>query len=263
MTKRRTLPTRSFGAEPGVPDIHELAAWVAGHRGKSGDLISYQLDQSLAPQVSAGITVPCAGGKFYQDRLIACLAGIQDSKAVDEISVSDTAVIDDAVRIVAQKKGIWCALPAPHALGIADSYYHDPDEWSNAISGAYRSLMRSMRDAGIAGHVLICDQIDDAELSALSRQKVFFFQPIQDRESLEILMEYQRKIAVSPSSLDTVFDIASEYDLHQIIIQDADEESIARALSLLDPDQVVVGGYCTGECGKYWSSVVESAGYNV
>jgi len=263
MTKRRTLSTRSFGAEPDVPDIPELAAWVAGHRGKSGDLMSYQLDQSLAPQVSAGITMPCAGGKFYKDRIMACLVGIQGSKAVDEISVSDTAVIEDAARIVAQKKGVWCAFPSPHDLGIADSYYHDHDEWSNAISGAYRLLMRSMRDAGIAGHVLICNQIDDAELSALSRQKVFFFQPRPDRESLELLMEYQRKIAVSPSCLDTVFGIATEYDLHQIIIQDADEESIAHALSLLDPDQVVVGGYCTGECEKYWRSVVESAGYNV
>jgi hypothetical protein len=263
MTKWRTLSTRSFGAEAGMPDVPELASWVAGYRGKSGDLISYQLDRLLAPQVSAGVTVPCAGGPFYRDRILACLDGIQDSRAVDEISVNDTAVIEDAARIVAQKTGVWCALPSPHDLGIADSYYHDHDECSYAISGAYRSLMRSMRDAGIAGHVVICDQIVEAELSALSRQKVFFFQPEQDRESLEILMEYQRKIAVSPSWLDTVFDLASEYDLHQIIIQDADKESIVRALSLLDPDQVAVGGYCTGECEKYWSSVVESAGYSV
>ena len=67
MDKRLKLKTRGFGAETGVPDVVELAAWVADHRGCPADLISYQLDRSLAPQIAAGITIPCAGGKFYAD----------------------------------------------------------------------------------------------------------------------------------------------------------------------------------------------------
>jgi hypothetical protein len=261
MTKQRTLPTRGFGAEPGMPDIPLLAAWVAEHRGKSGDLISFRLDQSLTPQISAGITMPCSGGKFYQDRIMACLDGIQDNQAVDEISIRTSAIIEDAVSIVAQKKGVWCALPAPHALGIRDSYYDDEDEWTDAITGVYRNLMRSMRDAGINGHILICDKVDDAEISSLARQKVFFFQPEPDRDGLQSLMEYQRQVAISPAHLDIVFDIANEYELHEIIILDADKASIAVALSHLDPDQVVVGGYCRGDCEKYWRSIVEYAVY--
>jgi hypothetical protein len=261
MTKQRTLPTRGFGAEPGMPDIPLLAAWVAEHRGKSGDLISFRLDQSLTPQISAGITMPCSGGKFYQDRIMACLDGIQDNQAVDEISIRTSAIIEDAVSIVAQKKGVWCALPAPHALGIRDSYYDDEDEWTDAITGVYRNLMRSMRDAGINGHIIICDKVDDAEISSLARQKVFFFQPEPDRDGLQSLMEYQRQVAISPAHLDIVFDIANEYELHEIIILDADKASIAVALSHLDPDQVVVGGYCRGDCEKYWRSIVEYAVY--
>ncbi len=244
-----------------MPDIPMLAAWVAEHRGKSGDLISFRLDQSLTPQISAGITMPCSGGKFYQDRIMACLDGIQDNQAVDEISIRTSAIIEDAVSIVAQKKGVWCALPAPHTLGIRDSYYDDEDEWTDAITGVYRNLMRSMRDAGINGHVLICDKVDDAEISSLARQKVFFFQPEPDRDGLQSLMEYQRQVAISPAQLDIVFDIANEYELHEIIILDTDKASIAVALSHLDPDQVVVGGYCRGDCEKYWRSIVEYAVY--
>jgi hypothetical protein len=261
MIKRRTLQTRSFGAEPGVPEIPDLTSWVGERRGKSGDLISFQLERSLAPQVSAGITLPCAGGKFYKGRILTCLAGIQDSTVVDEMSVSDMAVIEDAARVAGQKTGVWCALPAPHDLGVTDLYYHDEDEWSDAISGAYRSLMRSMRDAGIAGHVLICQQMIGAEVSALSRQKVFFFQPDPDLESLGVLMEYQKRIAVGKKYLDAVFDLTNEYELQQLIIVGADDASIAVSLSHLDPDQVIIGGYCTGECENYWSSVVKSAYY--
>ena len=261
MTKQRTLPTRAFGAEPGVPDIPMLASWVAEHRGKSGDLISFQLDQSLAPQVSAGVSMPCCGGKFYQDRIMVSLIGIQDNHVVDEIGVSNAALIEDAANIVAHKKGAWCALPAPHVLGINDTYYGDEDEWCDVITSVYRTLMRSMRDVGIAGHVLICGQVDDAEISALTRQKVFFFHPRPDRECLQTLMEYQRQVAVDTGHLDVVFDLSNEYDLHQVIVMNPDKESIALALSRLDPDQVMSGGYCTEGCEQYWKSVVDSAVY--
>ncbi|MDD5186671.1 MAG: hypothetical protein PHF57_00510, partial [Methanoregula sp.] len=118
MVKRQNLPTRAFGAEPGVPDIPALAGWVAAHRGMRADLLTYRLDQSLAPQRSAGITIPCAGGRFYADRILSCLLGItgvSGKKAVDEIGVQPDAMIEDAGRITAQQKGAWCAIPVPSA----------------------------------------------------------------------------------------------------------------------------------------------------
>lgn len=263
MVKKHTIPTRSLGAEPGVVDIPMLTSWVAEHRGKSGDLMSFQLDQTLAPQLSAGVSIPCVGGKFYQDRIMECLIGIQNNQAVNEIGINTTSVIEDAVDIVAQKKGVWCALPAPHLLGIQDVYYGDIDELNDAITGVYRTLMRAMRDSGIAGHVLICDQVDEGEISALTRQKVFFFHPGPDRECLQTLLEYQRQVAVDTGHLDVVFDLSNEYDLHQVIVMNSDKESITLALSRLDPDQVMAGGYCTEGCEQYWKSVVDSAVYIV
>jgi len=261
MVKRLTLPTRAFGAEPGVPDISALAGWVAEHRGMTADLLTCTLDQSLAPQIPAGISLPCAGGRFYAERILSCLFGIIDKKAVEEIGVQPVAMIEDACIIAAQKKGAWCAMPAPHALGIVDTYYNDDEEWNDAITSAYRMLMRAQRDAGIAGHVLIGDKADDAEITRLARQNVFFFLPEPDREKLECVMEHQRQIAVPKNQLDTVFDLGNEYELHRIIVMDPDTESISLTLSHVDPDQMIVGGYCKEKCEAYWKALVDTAYY--
>ncbi|MDP2797619.1 MAG: hypothetical protein Q8N94_08950 [Methanoregula sp.] len=261
MIKRLKLTTRAFGAEPGIPDVAQLSEWIAEHRGTLADLTTYQLFQSLAPQLEAGIGHPCAGGKFCADRIRSSLLGVASGCATDEIAVHTEALIEDAAGIVVQKRNSWCALPAPHVLGLIDGYYHDDEEWSDALTGAYGSLMRAMRDIGIAGHVLICDKADEMEIAALAALKVFFFQPDADRNSLECLMEHQRQIAVRPKQLETVFDLTDEYDLRKIIIVDADAEAIKHALSHLDPDQVSVGGYCLDEREEYWKNLVDAAVY--
>jgi hypothetical protein len=261
MAKRLKLATRALGAEPGMPDVAVLAAWIAENRGTTADIITYLLDQSLEPQISAGIMTPCAGGRFYKNRIMQCLLGVDGRKATGEIGLDPHAISEDAAGIVVQKKGAWCALPAPHLLGITDTYYNDEYEWNDAITGSYRTLMRSMRDVGISGHVLICDTMSEPEIASLVRQNVFFFQPKPDRESLACLLEHQRQIAVGRDQLDTVLDLSSEYDLRKIIIVDPDQQSISRALSCLDPYQVSAGGYCTEMCEDYWKNLVDVAVY--
>jgi hypothetical protein len=261
MVKRRNLLTRAFGAEPGIPDVAVLAAWIADHRGTPADIITYLLDQSLAPQLAAGIISPCTGGRFYRNRIMECLAGVEESRATGEIHLNPHAIIEDAAGIVLQKKGTSCALPAPHLLGITDTYYHDEQEWNDAIAGVYRDLMRSMRDTGIKRHVLICGEIYEPEIESLVRPNIFVFQPEPDRESLACLMEYQHQIAVGWDNVDTVLDLSSEYDLRKIIIVNPDKESIERALECLDPDQVSAGGYCTDSSTDYWKNLVDAAVY--
>ncbi len=261
MVKRLKLATRALGAEPGMPDVPALATWISGHRGTAADLITYQLDQSLSPQIPAGILSTCAGGRFYRDRILAGLAGVEEGEATAEISLDPVEITEDAALIVSLKKGAWCALPSPHLLGITDLFYDDEEEWNDALAGIYRSLMRSMRDRGIGGHVLMCDTIRESEIAPLVRQNVFFYPAEPDRDDLACLLEHQRQVAVRKDQLDTLLDLTEEYDLRKIIIVDPDAKSIMRALSCLDPDQVVAGGYCTGLCGEYWRKLVSSATY--
>jgi hypothetical protein len=261
MAKQHKLTTRAFGAEPGKPDIARLSAWIAEHRGTMADLTTFQLFQSLAPQLSAGIGHPCAGGKFCADRIRSSLLGVVGTRATDEIAVHTEALCEDAAGIVVQKRTSWCALPAPHVLGLTDGYYYDDEEWSYALTGAYSTLMRAMRDIGIAGHVLIGDTAHEMEISELADRNVFFFQPDANRENLEVIMEHQRQIAIRPKQLEMVFDLTNEYDLRKIIIVDADADAVTRALLHLDPDQVSVGGYCTDVCVEYWNKLIETAVY--
>jgi hypothetical protein len=261
MVKRLNLATRAFGAEPGVPGVAGLASWIAEHRGSTADIITYLLDRSLAPQIPAGILTTCAGGTFYADRILQSVAGIAGTKVTGELHLDTEAIVEDAARIVVQKKGSWCAIPAPHLLRITDSFYGDPDEWSDAICGAYSSLMRSMRDTGVAGHVIIGDSMDIAELSRLSRQKVFFFAPATDRENLADLLEYQQQVAVSKDQLSSALRLMDEYTLRKIFILDPDRASIETALSHVDPDQIAAGGYAADGSESYWRDLANAAIY--
>ena len=104
MTKRLELATRGFGAEPGLPDVAGLAEWIAEHRGHPADIVTFQLDRSLAPQLPAGILTPCAGGLFYRKRILESLNGVVDGKATGELHLETQAIIEDAAGIVVQEK---------------------------------------------------------------------------------------------------------------------------------------------------------------
>ena len=263
MPKIVPLATRALGGEPGIPDFATLAAWVADHRGTVADLTAYRLDVSLAPELSAGIIFPCAGGLFCRDRIRESLAGLNPDRdmVVGDIHVDAGALIEDATLLAAQKREVWCALPAPHTLVIRDRYYGDENEWCDAIIAAYRTLMRAMRDAGIGGHVLIGDTVDEREISTLAGKKVFFFAPAPAQTDLVLLMEYQRQVAVSTTMLERAIELANEYEVHHWIIMDPDKEGIQLILSHFDPDQVIAGGYCTDEDDTYWKKLVDRAVY--
>lgn len=261
MVKRLDLETRAFGAEPGIPDLAALTEWIAKHRGRLADITTYRLDQSLAPQIDAGIGTPCAGGKFYADRIRESIAGIAENRAMGELHADTPAVIEDAAGIVVQKKGAWCAMPAPHALGIKDTFYSDSDEWNEAICGTYKVLMRAMRDTGVTGHILISDRAEDAELVALAQQKVFFFSPEPDRETLSGMLEYQQQVAIRSNQLETLFDLMNEYTVRRIFLLDPDDNAVEKARNHFDPDQIIGAGYCTKECDTYWKDLVTKSVY--
>ena len=261
MSKRLNLPTRSLGAETGIPDVAELSSWIAVHKGKALDLTRFRILQSLVPQRQYGIGTPCAGGRFLRDRIGASLTGLTGDRVTEDPEVNTGILAADARAVAEEMPGAWCALPAPDGLGIVDDYFHDPDEWSDALCGVYRTLLRSMRDSGIAGNVLICEKAENEEIASLTGKKVLFFQPDLDRTSLAILLEYQKEVVVGRDQLAMVFDLADEYSFRNLCIVDPDPESIGLALAHLDTDQLNVGGYCTADCEDYWKNLAGSASY--
>jgi hypothetical protein len=259
MAKRFRLNTRGFGGEPGIPDVKVLGAWISGQKGRMADLLTYRLERSVAPQIDAGIMDPCAGGKFYAERILSAIPGITDRTATGELHAETHDIIEDAAGIVVQKKGAWCAVPAPHTLAIRDDYYDDAMEWNAAICGVFFRILRDMRDTGVEGHVVICDRVAEAELNALAHQKVFFFEPSPDRESLALLLECQHRVAVPKTHLRTLMDLTEEYTIQKLFIVDPDPQAIALARRHLDPDQIVAGGYCTGDVETYWKDIAAAA----
>jgi hypothetical protein len=120
-------------------------------------------------------------------------------------------------------------------------------------------MMRAMRDAGVAGHVLLCDTPTGEELEALAGRNVFFFTENQNKKTLSLLLEYQAVVAVRPSALGLVEDLMGEYEVLKIVILDAGEEALMQALGFKDPENLLCGGYCHDACSHYWKSIVKKA----
>jgi hypothetical protein len=259
MGKRLSFPTRSFGSDTVPPDSSLLQAWVAERRGREGDLISFLLEQGIHPQIDAEVTHPCSGGTFYTDRWREAIDGVKDGIMSGELGVRAGDIVRDAEDLARIRKGLSLTAPAPHLLGLHDRYYRDSEEAGEALFSVYRALMRSQRDAGLNGHVLLCDTVRQAELEALARQKVFFFSPVLNRKSLSLLLEYQQIVAVTPSLLPLISDLMGEYDVHRIVLLDPEEQDLRQALQIRDPDQILCGGFCRESCGEYWKNLVKKA----
>lgn len=257
VAKKIPIATRSMGSEENVPTVAELADWIADARGFEGDLMSLLLERSLAPQKEIGM--PSAGGRFYAPRLLASIAGIADGAIVGELDAVPGELAADAYRCRAIRKGAYVTLPAPDLLGLVDRYYGDPDDGIDALAVIYRSLMRSMRDAGIGGHVLIADDLRAEIAERLAGPKTFLFIEHPDRQSIELLLESQQQVAVDPDQVPKVLGMVDEYEMQRLTIINPDPGSLATAAEVLDPDRIVAGGYCRENCGRYWPDLAARA----
>lgn len=240
-------------------DPADLARWVGQRRGRPGDLISYRIERELLPQIEAGLDTPCAGGGFYRPRWVGAILGIEENRITGEIGYDPESLLLDVRDLEGIRRDLWVAAPAPGGLGISDRYFLDAEEAGQSLYSAYRGMMRAMRDAGTAGHVLLCDEPSAAELEALAGRKVFFFCRARTRRALSLLLEYQQVVAVTPGALGIVAELMEEYEVQKIVLIDAAEGEIDLALRYKDREDLVCGGYCPGSCPGYWRSLVGRA----
>lgn len=259
MGKRLSFPTRSFGTDPLPPDPMMIARWVSEHRGHEGDLTSFLLEQGVRLQVKAGITLPCAGGMHYRDRWKGAFTGLTEQAITGELGVSHQDVRRDAEDLAHIREDLWISVPAPHRLALEDRYYGNGEDAGHAVFSVYKTLMREQRDAGVRGHVLLCETVQREELESLAGKKAFFFPHTLNRKSLGILLEYQQTVALHPGQLRLITEVMDEYVVHSIVVLDPEEQDLRQALVLRDPDQIICGGYCRSSCEEYWKNLVEKS----
>jgi hypothetical protein len=264
MKKIIKFRTRSLGSEPDTqPDPGAIGQWIHTRRGTGGDLVLFHLQHLLGFQRDAGISSMCAGGLFYQNRLLECLKGIGDGKISGELDCDPGHVKADIQELVRPQEELWVAMPAPRQLGLKDIYYGDAEEAHRALIFQYKRLMREMRDSGAAGHVLLYNNPDQEEFEVFSGKKVFFFSPGPDREGLELLLEHQNTIAISEPCLDLLIDMIEEYPVRHLVILDPTTGSLTKALRHWDHEYISLGGYCRDNHREYWNGIVENSSYEI
>jgi hypothetical protein len=259
MAKKLIFQTISLGSEPITPEAGQLTEWVSAQRGRQADITSFLLEKGLFPQQEASVDLPCAGGKFYQERWRESISGQENGYITGELGIRTDYVVEDTVRIREISGISRGALPAPHRLGFNDRYYGDEEEAVAALYHQYKHLFRAMRDAGIVGHVLHCTEAVPGELEALAGKKVFFYLESPDVESMATLLEHQKVLAVRKDDFPLLVGHSEEYEINQVLIIDPDADALREALRSFDPDYIQVGGYCTGDNPGYWKSLVDSA----
>jgi hypothetical protein len=264
MSKKIKFQTKSLGSEPDPRlDKEGLVSWIRSRAGLGGDLARYWFQHPLLYQREAEVDVPCVGGMFYRERLLECLAGIDNGKIIGELGLDPGLVKTDIGEIVKKSDPLWVAMPSPGRLGITDEYYGDPEEVSRNLYFWFRRLMREMRDSGANGHVLICNHVIPEELEALCEKKVLFYLSDPGQEGLELLLEHQRTIAVSGAAIDLVVSLKEEYPVDNLVLIDPTTTSLEKTLEHWETGQVTAGGYCREHCHEYWKNIVKVADFQV
>lgn len=257
MTKHLNLPVRSLGSEVENPSLERLASWITDRHGQEGDLLTYKLEESLRCQ--EGIDIPAVGGRMYTSRFWEALPEPKEGHLLEELIFHPDQLVADATHMITLRKGLWFSIPAPHLLSARDPSERDSDERSSEVLSAYREVMRSMRDAGVQGHVLLCDRVIEEELEKLTGRRQLVYCETADRKSLSLLLEYQAIMVVPASRLDLVLTMKDEFDISQVILVNPDPGHLRSALREYDPDTIVVGGYCRKDCERYWTQICETA----
>jgi hypothetical protein len=253
----KRVVVRSYGSEVPEPEARDLAGWIEKRRGIGGDLTSYLLEESLGPQ--EGVDVPCAGGRIYRARVLESIGGLRSGTLVREPSAETTLAEEDARWGASRRQGLLFSLPAPHLLGIRDRYYHDREEFCEALSACYRQILRAMRDTGAGGHVLIGEKVHGEELEHLAGPRTSFFFPELAAQDLPRFLEHRAAVAVPRALLGDALGLVEEYEIRHLTIVDGEPGDLGTALEHLDPDRVSLGGYCREDCRKYWEEIVGRA----
>jgi hypothetical protein len=255
MATRRPLETRGFGGETPIPPVSRLRERLRESPGIEADLTTFRLLESLRPQIAAGLGSVAAGGSFYADRWRESIGGVRNGILREVPFPEPGALTMDARAIAAEARMPFATAPAPSTLGIPDRCYGDPAEAAAALRDVCSSLMRSMRDAGIAGHVLIVPSPADDELEELASPYTFFYSQDPDEQAIAVILEHQRPIALPGYRARWLAELIDQYGTRPVYLVDPAEDEVAAALEVVDADHLRIGGFCQEDCDAYWARI--------
>lgn len=257
MGKQIAFQTVSLGSEPDIPDISDVVSFVSTHRGEEADLVTVLLSASVQPQKTAGITQVCSGGRFYKQRFCEYYKDADRNLSFLTDGEIIRAVQRDACHAVSEANRCSFALVGPSWLDPLGSV--SGADWADDCFSFYRSIRRTMRDAGIVGHVIhdACDSVDTIE--GLTGSKVLLFPDNVTVPVLENLLEYQRTVAVTDEEYSLIPPLLEQYEIRKLILIRPTKKTLSEVLELMDPDALLVGGYRKEDsipAEEYWKGVI-------
>lgn len=263
MTRQITLPTRSLGAEPAIPDKDRIIRWINGRRGLPGDLMTFLLTESLPPQKKAGITLPCTGGPFYAARVREALLGPGETVLKREPETDSSILAADLAEVHPICRGVWFSFPAPGDLGIADGYFKDQDEFQVALRRHVKRCIRSLRDGGAGGVVLLAKTMEEEEITALTGRDVIFWITSPDEETFSLLLEVQKGVVTRREWFPVLLPLLEDYPNTTVRLLDPDRSSLSEIFEFRDPGQVESCGFCSGGAGRYWEDLAAGSTFTI
>ncbi|WP_319378816.1 hypothetical protein [uncultured Methanocorpusculum sp.] len=256
-----TFPVRSLGSVlPADTDPAALSAWILERRGKETDLTSWHIETTLTDQLEF-VDFPAAGGAFYADRILDACGNVVDGNVSYEFDPDFGMIQTDVSLVQARRKNCWWSIPAPSNLDVGDAYFGDPEEFKTALFETVSTLYRSMRDAGIPGHILTAERPDEIELEYFSGKRYLW--AVLD-EYLPAILEIQKDIVITKEGVSLLPDLLDSFEIRNVYIRDADPAALRSVLRHIDSENIQICGVGPEqERPAYWRDLasvsVESA----
>jgi len=251
MKKKFQLKTISLGSEPSHPNISEVKEFISVYKGIEADLTTFLMLRSYSAQKNAGIDEIGVGGIFCRPRM-------EESLSWDD-EEGPLCVPHDLVRdysLLSQKsENIRSVHESPTVLSTCPS--QDDEDTFAEICHGFRQVLRSLRDARIAGHTIHLKNPTPLELELLSGPKQQFFLYDPTPQNLEDLLEHTRDLILSGKNIPLLGELIDQYQIRTLSVCDATKNALSDVLQYVDPDHLKVAGYCSGFEEDCWKKVKE------
>ena len=245
-----TFPVRSLGSVlPTDTDPSALSEWLSKRRGKETDLTTWHIETTLTDQLEF-VDFPAAGGEFYADRILDACGNVVDGNVSHEFDPDFGMIQTDVSLVQARRKNCWWSLPAPSNLDVGDAYFGDAEEFKTALFETVSTLCRTMRDAGIPGHILTAERPDEIELEYFSGKRYLW---AVSNEALPEILEIQKDIIITADGVSLLPDLLDSFEIRNVCIRDADPAALRSVLRHFDPEYIRICGIGPEEGRpEYW-----------